>query len=68
MADPFELSLAQAASLIRHGQLSPTELMESLLSRSRSTEPHLRVWVTLDENAAMAAATSSAEDLQRGGP
>ena len=68
MADPFELSLAQAAHLIRDGQLSPAELMESLLSRSRSTEPHLRVWVTLDENAAMAAATSSAEDLQRGGP
>ncbi|MBM3934622.1 MAG: amidase [SAR202 cluster bacterium] len=53
---PYELTVAESAALIARKKLSPVELMESLLSRSRALEPKLRVWVTLDEGAAMAAA------------
>ena len=59
MSEPFELSAAQAASAIRGGRLTTVELMESLLARSAALEPSLRVWVTLDEEAAMAAARRS---------
>ncbi len=68
MAEPYELTVADAASQIRQGQLSPVELMESLLARSRSLEPSLTVWVTLDEDAALAAARRSGEELAQGRP
>ena len=68
MAEPYELTVGDAASQIRQGQLSPVELMESLLARSRSLEPGLTVWVTLDEDAAFAAARRSGEDLAQGPP
>jgi len=66
MAQPHELTLATAASEIRTGNLSPLELMESLLARSRSLEP-LNVWATLDEEAALAAARKS-QETGDGGP
>ena len=68
MSEPFELSAAQAASAIRDGRLTAVELMESLLARSAALEPSLRVWVTLDEEAAMAAARRADEELRRDGP
>jgi Asp-tRNA(Asn)/Glu-tRNA(Gln) amidotransferase A subunit family amidase len=42
--------------------------MDSLLARSRALEPRLRVWVTLDEDAALDAARRSQEALERSGP
>ena len=68
MTEPYELTVADAASQIRQGQLSPVELMDSLLARSRSLEPSLTVWVTLDEDAALAAASRSGEELAQGRP
>ena len=68
MSEPFELSAAQAASAIRGGRLTAVELMESLLARSAALEPSLRVWVTLDEEAAMAAARRADEEMRRDGP
>ena len=68
MTEPFELGVAEASSSIRQGRLSPVELMESLLSRARALEPSLRVWVTLDEEAALAEARRSEADLKEFGP
>lgn len=68
MAEPFKLTLAEAASQIRRRELSPVELMMSLLARARSLEPRLRVWVTLDEDAALAAARRSRDELVQRGP
>ena len=68
MSEPFELSAAEAAAAIRGGRLTAAELMESLLARSAALEPSLRVWVTLDQAAAMAAARRADDEMRRGGP
>lgn len=68
MSEPFELSAAQAATAIRGGRLTAVELMESLLARSAALEPSLRVWVTLDEDAAMVAARRADDEMRRRGP
>ncbi|MFH1140551.1 MAG: amidase, partial [Chloroflexota bacterium] len=64
----WNLTVAQAARMIRSGQLSPVALMESLLERVRRLEPSLKAWVTLDEEAALAAARSSERELKSHGP
>lgn len=68
MTEPYELTIAQAVAEIRRGSLSPVDLMDSLLERSRSLDPHLNVWVNLDEDAARAAAADSARQLAENGP
>ena len=68
MAQPYELTASQAVSAIARGALSPVELMESLLERSRALEHDLRVWVTLDEGVALDAARASQDALARSGP
>ena len=68
MSEPFELSAAQAASAISGGRLTAAGLMESLLARSAALEPSLRVWVTLDEDMAMAAARRADDEMRRNGP
>ena len=67
MAEPFDLSVDQAAREIRERRLSPVALMESVLSRAEAMEPSLKVWVTLDTDAAMDAARQSARELERNG-
>ena len=66
MAEPYELTASQAASEIARRGISVVELMESLLARSRALEPGLRVWVTLDEDAALEAARRSEQALKDG--
>jgi aspartyl-tRNA(Asn)/glutamyl-tRNA(Gln) amidotransferase subunit A len=56
MPEPYELSAAQAARLINHRQLSPVELLESLLGRIEALEPSLQAWVYLDREAALSEA------------
>ena len=68
ITDPSRLDVSTAASAIRDGALSAVELMESLLSRAREFEPRLRVWVTLDEDRALADARASDEALAGTGP
>lgn len=63
-----ELTVAQAADSIRAGATSAVELMESLLARSRDLDPKLRVWETLDEDAAMDAARSAQAEIESTGP
>ena len=66
MTEPYELTIAQAAAEIRAGNLSPVDLMDSLLARSRSLDPQLNVWVNLDEDAARDAAAERARQLADG--
>ena len=66
MAEPYELTIADAAVEIRGRRLSCVELMESLLSRALALEPRLKVWVTLDPDAAMAEARRRHAELEMG--
>ena len=59
MAEPFELSLTQAAAEIASRRLSSVELTESLLRRIEAIEPRLLAWATLLPNQALAAARAA---------
>lgn len=61
MAEPYELTAYDAASLIRQRQLSPVTLVESLLQRIDLLEPKVQAWVTLDR----AGALDTAQHLER---
>ena len=56
MPQPYELSAIEAAGLIRRRELSPVDLMQSLLDRIDALEPALKAWVWLDRDAALAEA------------
>jgi aspartyl-tRNA(Asn)/glutamyl-tRNA(Gln) amidotransferase subunit A len=52
----YEITVTQAAELIRRRELSPVELVEALLRRIDALEPSLQAWETVDRNGALAAA------------
>jgi Asp-tRNA(Asn)/Glu-tRNA(Gln) amidotransferase A subunit family amidase len=54
--DAYKLGVSEASRLIRLGELSPSDLMESLLMRIGQLEPRIRAWVTLDEEGSRAEA------------
>ncbi len=62
-----ELTIAQAADAIRTRTVSAVDLMEALLARSRTLDPKLRVWETLDEGAALEAARSAQAEVVSAG-
>ena len=66
MPEPFELSLAEAALLIRRRGLSPLELVESLLGRIDAFEPMLKAWVYLDREAVRSEARRMERHLDLG--
>ena len=67
MPELHELGVAQAAQRIRDRQLSPVELMESLLSRIDALEPQLNAWVYLDRESVLSdAQQKEAEVKDRG--
>jgi aspartyl-tRNA(Asn)/glutamyl-tRNA(Gln) amidotransferase subunit A len=51
-----ELTATDVAALIRRRELSPVELVETLLARAATVDPHVQVWVTLDAERALASA------------
>jgi len=59
--DPYELSLAEAASLIRDGRLSPVELVESFLERIEAHDEIYRAFNTVVADAAR----ERARDLEK---
>ena len=67
MTELFELTVAEAASVIRRREISCVDLMEALLSRSSALDPELRVWVTLDADAALDEARRSQQELESSG-
>ena len=66
MPQPYELTVTQAASLIRSRELSPVELAQSLLDRIDALEPSLKAWVYLDRDAVLADARACEQALSAG--
>ena len=65
MPDLFELSVAEAARLIRRRELSPVELAGSLLQRFDPLEARLQAWVYLDREAVLAEAHERERSLEQ---
>ena len=68
MTDLHDLTVVGAARAIREREVSAEELMSALLARCGELEPELRVWVTLDEDAAIDAARLRDRELAAEGP
>jgi len=64
MAEPYQLSLAESANLIAWGELTPVDLVESLLGRIDALEPSLKAWVYLDREAVLAEAKAKTLEIQ----
>ena len=62
-----ELGVAHAAQQIRDRHISAAELMDALLARCHALDARLKVWVTLDAPAALAAARRRDAELQAEG-
>ena len=68
MPELYELSVADAAAQIRAGTLSPVALAESLLARIDILNDDLKAWVTIDQEAVLAAARQREAEVQDGRP
>ncbi len=67
MAEPYELSVVDAAAQIRGGSLSPVALAESLLARVDALDGDLQAWVTIDREAVLATARQREAEVEAGG-
>ncbi|MEU3405409.1 amidase [Streptomyces sp. NPDC006670] len=63
---PYELSLAAAAEAIRARQLSPVELVDSVLDRIEEADPHLGAYVTVTAEQARRSAGEAAHEVAHG--
>ena len=68
MPELYEMTIVEAAEAIRTGGMSPVDLMECLLSRSRDMDSQLCVWETLDEELALDSARACQLEIERSGP
>jgi len=66
MPQHFNLTAAKAAKRIKNRELSPVELVESLLGQYDALEPGLSAWVYLDREAVLADAQQKQEELEKG--
>ena len=62
----YELSVVESASKIAAGEVSPVQLIESLLQRIETLEPSLKAWVYLDPETVLAEAKSKASEVKPG--
>ncbi|KJY25627.1 Asp-tRNA(Asn)/Glu-tRNA(Gln) amidotransferase GatCAB subunit A [Streptomyces katrae] len=63
---PYELSIATAAEAIRARELSPLELVDSVLNRLEQVEPQLQAYVSVGADAARRAARDAERDVAAG--
>ncbi len=63
---PFELSASEAARQIKHKDLSPVTLAQSLLDRIDSLEPALKAWVYLDREEVLSEARRKEQEVGSG--
>ena len=68
MAEPYKLSVSDAAAQIRRGDLSSAALAESLLARIDALDGDLQAWVTIDREAVLSAARARDADVRSGAP
>jgi aspartyl-tRNA(Asn)/glutamyl-tRNA(Gln) amidotransferase subunit A len=66
MSEPFGLTVSEASKKIRAGHLTPTEFVESLLTRIEMLEPKLEAWVTVDAEGALRASKTLTWEAQNG--
>jgi len=64
--EPYRLTISQASKKIRNGQLTPIELVESLLTRIDQLEPRLDAWVTVNTESALKAAKTLTREAKNG--
>ena len=67
MAQPYELSLTEAAAEIKAGRLSPVELTESCIARSEALDPKLVAWATMTPEVALEAARAAEGEIAANG-
>ena len=61
-----ELTAVDAARAIRRKELSPVELLDSLLARIDATDGKIQAWALVDRDRARASARERAEEAARG--
>ena len=66
MVEPYNLSLTEASNQIHTGDLTPQELLESLLRRINSLESMLEAWVTVNIDGAREAAKKLTREANKG--
>lgn len=66
LADPTELTLAEAAWMIRYGKLSPADLVEAYLARIGAYEPAYQAFNTVLADPARAAAKAAGRKRHTG--
>lgn len=66
MTEPFELTTTEAAAAIAARDLSPVDLLESLVARSEALDGSLHAWVRLDLDRARAEARACASEAAQG--
>ena len=64
--DLRELTLAEAASLVRRKKVSPVELAEGYLRRVEALNPSLNAYITVAADEAMRSAQQAEDDVARG--
>ena len=67
MPQPYELTVTEAAGLIRRKELSAVDLATSLLDRIEALEPSLKAWVYLDRSTVLAEAEARDREVAAGG-
>ena len=65
--DPTDLSLSEAAALIRAGELSPVSLVRAYLDRIERLNDRLNAFITVTSEPALARARELEDELTRGG-
>ena len=66
LADPTDLSIADAYPLVRSGRLSPVDLVDAYVERIRRLDVRLNSFVTLTEDRAVARARELEAELAKG--
>jgi len=66
ITDPADLTIQEAAVMIRSGKLSPVELVQSYLSRIRRIDPKLNSYITVTEQLALEQAKNLETELSKG--
>ncbi|MFM9940811.1 MAG: amidase [Hyphomicrobiaceae bacterium] len=66
MPEAHELTIAEAASLVKARKLSPTELTKALLARTTALDPQINAFITKTPDAAMDAAKAAEAEITRG--
>ena len=66
MSDPADLTIAEAGSALRSGDLRAVDLLDAVLCRAAGTEAEMHAYLTLDADGARAAAAAADADLAAG--